>query len=183
MPDTKTDRSTDRRSQHPLSWTSRQRGHPTKTRQQPSDRKQYLVTSPRVGSKPRCTDWLIVSRNVTLTLTLAYGGGLEHLHHSLSNRKKRRKRNPNTRSYNWATLFLGEMNSETWPSRWGSLKWDSKIRWWVLRDLDLRVTALARPRSNCTSKLQTHPLVREGAQHQETHNCQTEKKNLVISSR
>jgi hypothetical protein len=45
------------------------------------------------------------------------------------------------------------------------------------------VTALARPGNNCTSKLQTHPLVREGVKHQETHNCQTEKKNLVISSR
>jgi hypothetical protein len=32
----------------------------------------------------------------------------------------------------------------------------------VLRDLDARVTALARPSSNCTI-LQTSPLVREGA--------------------
>jgi hypothetical protein len=38
------------------------------------------------------------------------------------------------------------------------------------------VTALARPRSNGTSKLQTHPLVREGASHEETRNRQTEKK-------
>jgi hypothetical protein len=53
----------------------------------------------------------------------------------------------------------------------------------VLWDLDPRVTALARPRSNCTTKLQTHPLVREGALHQETHNCQIEKKNLVMGSR
>jgi hypothetical protein len=53
----------------------------------------------------------------------------------------------------------------------------------VLRDLVLRVTALGKPRSNCMCKLQTHPLVREGAQHQETHNCQTENKNLVMGSR
>jgi hypothetical protein len=33
---------------------------------------------------------------------------------------------------------------------WGSLKWDSKIWPWVLRDFDPRVTALARLRSNCT---------------------------------
>jgi hypothetical protein len=33
------------------------------------------------------------------------------------------------------------------------------------------VTALARTRNNCTSKLQTHLLVREGAPHQETRNC------------
>jgi hypothetical protein len=36
-----------------------------------------------------------------------------------------------------------------WPG-WGSLKWDSQIWPWVLRDFDPRVTALARPRSNCT---------------------------------
>jgi hypothetical protein len=45
------------------------------------------------------------------------------------------------------------------------------------------VTALARTRNNCTSKLQTHPLVREGATHQETRNRQTENKNLVMGSR
>jgi hypothetical protein len=69
------------------------------------------------------------------------------------------------------------------PPGWGSLRWDSKIWSWVLRDLDPRVTALDRPRSNCTSKLQTHPLVREGATYQETHNRQTENKNLVMGSR
>jgi hypothetical protein len=42
-------------------------------------------------------------------------------------------------------------------------------------NLDLRVTALARPRSNCMSKLHTNPLKRGGARHQETLNCQTEK--------
>jgi hypothetical protein len=63
------------------------------------------------------------------------------------------------------------------PPGWGSLlKWDSKIWSWVLRDLDPWVTALARPRSNCASKIHIHPLVREGAPHQETHSCQTEKK-------
>jgi hypothetical protein len=35
-----------------------------------SRRKQTLVNCPRLGSIPRHTDWLIVSRNVTLTLTL-----------------------------------------------------------------------------------------------------------------
>jgi hypothetical protein len=47
------------------------------------------------------------------------------------------------------------------------------------------------PKSDCSgkaqkqlhSKLQTHPLVREGALHQETCNCQTENKNLVMGSR
>jgi hypothetical protein len=31
---------------------------------------KYLVMSPRRGSTPRQTDWLTVSRKVTLTLTL-----------------------------------------------------------------------------------------------------------------
>jgi hypothetical protein len=48
---------------------------------------------------------------------------------------------------------------------------------------DPRVTALARPRSNCTSKLQTYPLVREDAPHQETRNRQRENKNLAMGSR
>jgi hypothetical protein len=32
------------------------------------------------------------------------------------------------------------------------------------------------------SKLQTSPLVREGAPHQETCNCQRENKNLIMGS-
>jgi hypothetical protein len=31
------------------------------------------------------------------------------------------------------------------------------------------------------SKLQTHPLIRENASHQETRNCQTGNKNLVTA--
>jgi hypothetical protein len=53
----------------------------------------------------------------------------------------------------------------------------------VLWGFEPRVTALARSRSNCTSKLQTHPLVREGAPHQETRNHKTENKDLVMGSR
>jgi hypothetical protein len=49
-------------------------------------------------------------------------------------------------------------------------------------DFNPRVTALTRPRSNCTSKLQTHPLVREGAAQQETRNRHRENKNLVMGS-
>jgi hypothetical protein len=41
----------------------------------------------------------------------------------------------------------------------------------------------ARHKSNCTSKLQTHALVREGSQRQENLSCQTENKNLVLGSR
>jgi hypothetical protein len=32
-----------------------------------------------------------------------------------------------------------------------------------LQDLDLKMTALARPSGKCADKLQTHPVVREGA--------------------
>jgi hypothetical protein len=49
--------------------------------------------------------------------------------------------------------------------------------------MDPRVIALVRIRSNCTSKLQTHPLVRVGAAQQETRNYQTKNKNLVVGSR
>jgi hypothetical protein len=47
---------------------------------------------------------------------------------------------------------------------------------WVLRDLDPSVIALVRPRSNCMSKLQTHPPAREGALQQETRIVNTEKR-------
>jgi hypothetical protein len=50
--------------------TSRQRGCPTETTRQLSDRKYYLFTSCRLNLTPRHTDWLAVSRNMTLTLTL-----------------------------------------------------------------------------------------------------------------
>jgi hypothetical protein len=42
-------------------------------------------------------------------------------------------------------------------------KSDSKISSRVLRDLDSTVTSLVRPSSICICKLQTHPLVRKGA--------------------
>jgi hypothetical protein len=51
--------------------TSRQRGRPQMTRQKLSTTKIYLwSTSPRLGSTPRHTDWLTVSCDVTLTVTL-----------------------------------------------------------------------------------------------------------------
>jgi hypothetical protein len=42
---------------------------------------------------------------------------------------------------------------------------------------------MARTKSNYTSKLQTHPLVREGAPHQETRNLQGDKKSGRENSR
>jgi hypothetical protein len=36
---------------------------------------------------------------------------------STSSRKRRRKRNSVPGGYNWATMFLGDINTGTWPSR------------------------------------------------------------------
>jgi hypothetical protein len=74
--------------------------------------------------------------------------------------------------YNWVTLFLGDINTGTWPSRLGESRiWDRKIWSRVLWDSDPRMTALARTSSNC--KWQTRSLVRESALHQQTRNCLT----------
>jgi hypothetical protein len=45
------------------------------------------------------------------------GGGIEYLHRSPASRKSRRKGIPVPGLYNWATLFLGDINTGTWPSR------------------------------------------------------------------
>jgi hypothetical protein len=50
-------------------------------------------------------------------LALQVGGGLQYLHRSPAIRKRRRK--GNTWGYNWATLFLGDINTGTLPSRLG----------------------------------------------------------------
>jgi hypothetical protein len=39
-----------------------------------------------------------------------------------ASRRRRRKWNPASGGYNWATLFLGDINTGTWPSRLGSLE-------------------------------------------------------------
>jgi hypothetical protein len=76
------------------------------------------------------------------------GGGLEYLHRGHASRKRRQKGNPVPGGLTGFQHVPGDIN--TGPgTRWGSLKWDSKIWPWVLRDFDLRVTALARPKSIC----------------------------------
>jgi hypothetical protein len=62
---------------------------------------------------------------------------------------------PSARGYNWATLFLGDINTGTWPFRSGESQMRQKIMRWVLGDLVTRMLDLERPR--------TYPLVREGA--------------------
>jgi hypothetical protein len=98
---------------------------------------------PRWGSTPRLTDWLTVSQNVTLTLTLLKhdpcGGGFEYLHCDPASCSK-------------------------------SQIWDSKIWSRVPRDLDPRKTTLARARN--IYKRQTRPLVREGAPQKQDLKCQ-----------
>jgi hypothetical protein len=69
--------------------------------------------------------------------------------------------------YNWATLFLGDINTGSWTPRLRESRiWDSKILSRVPRDSETRMTALARTSSNC--KRQTRSLVRESAPHQRT---------------
>jgi hypothetical protein len=72
------------------------------------------------------------------------------------------------------TEFLGEINTRTCPS-WlgggGGLKnIDNKLCSWVPWHSDLSKAALAMPGKN--GKVQTRLLVREGAPHQQTQNCQ-----------
>jgi hypothetical protein len=134
--------------------SSRQRGRPTKTRLYLSNSNKYLITSPRWWLDTETywlTDWLTVSRNVTLTLEAT-------------------KLTPSAWGYNWASLFLGDINAGTWPSRLEESRiWDSKILSWVPRESDPRMTALVRASSNC--KRQTRHLVREGALQKQDSNC------------
>jgi hypothetical protein len=112
--------------------------------------------SPRWGSTPRLTDWLTISRKVTLTLTWLW----------------RDEREPSAWGHDWATLFLGDVNTGTWSSRLGESQiWDSKIWSRVPRDSNQRIIALARTSSNC--KQQTRSLVKESDPHQQTRNCLT----------
>jgi hypothetical protein len=109
------------------------------------------------------------------------GDGFEYFHRIPASRRRRRKGN-HARGYNQATVFLGDINTGTWRSRLRESRiWDSKIWSQVLRDPDPRMTALAKTSSNY--KWQTCSLVRESAPHQQTRNCLTDIKNLVISPR
>jgi hypothetical protein len=104
------------------------------------------------------------------------GGGFEYLHRSPAIRRRRQKVEPGAWGHIWVNLFLGDINTGTWPSRLGESRiWDSKMWSWVPRDSGPRMTAVARASSNC--KQQTRPLVREGALHEETHYCLTVKES------
>jgi hypothetical protein len=47
------------------------------------------------------------------------GGRLEYLHRSPCESQEVTKSEPSARGYNWVTLFLGDINTGTWPSRLG----------------------------------------------------------------
>jgi hypothetical protein len=86
-------------------------------------------------------------------------GGIEYLHWSPASPKRRRKGNPVPEGppCSWGIQIRGPS-----PPGWGSLKnWVNKIWFWVPWDSNTSGIALARTSRN--SKLQTRPLVREGA--------------------
>lgn len=71
--------------------------------------------------------------------------------------------------YNYVTSFLGNINTETWPSKLGkSPICYSKICSWFSWDSKLRMTSLSRPYNNCI--LQTRPIIRGDARLQQTQN-------------
>jgi hypothetical protein len=81
-----------------------------------------------------------------ISQSLPCGGGIKCLHRGAASRKRRQKGNPDA---NETVRYCHR----------------------VLRDLDLRVTALARSCNSSTSKLQSRPLVREGAPQEENREC------------
>jgi hypothetical protein len=97
----------------------------------------------------------VILKKIKLTSSISYGDGVEYLHRSSASRRTRQK---------------GK-----------SRIWDNKIWSRVPRDSNPRMTALARTSSNC--KRQTLRHVRGGAPHQQTRNCLTVIKNLVVSPR
>jgi hypothetical protein len=118
------------------------------------------------------TDWLTVSRNITLTLTLTW--------HRWDIWTEAWHQDTDWPTY-WLTdhqlqldfeltlesTFPGYINTGTGPFKLGvSHIWDSNM---VMSPagLGLRMIALLRRSSNC--KLQTHPLISEGALHE--HVC------------
>lgn len=91
------------------------------------------------------------------------------------NRRKNKK--SSALKYIRAALFLGEINTEIWPS--GFLEsWigNSEVQSKVTLDSDLRVTALARISNNCKRQI-CLPFKR----HQQTRNNST--KNLALGLR
>jgi hypothetical protein len=69
----------------------------------------------------------IYKRNVNTVFLVIdpCGGGLEYLHRSAANRKETMKRELSARVYNWATLFLGDINTGAGPPASGRFKYET----------------------------------------------------------
>jgi hypothetical protein len=66
---------------------------------------------------------------------------------ALLSHKRRQKGNPVPGGYNWATLFLGDINTGTWPSRLGGGS--------QMRQQNMAVSSAGlRPKSDCSGKAQ-----------------------------
>jgi hypothetical protein len=106
--------------------SSRQRGRPkTKSKaivRQKKGKRRIWSCAPMGCPTPRRIGRLTVGHNIDST------------HRTL----------PNARWYNWATLFLGEINTGTWPSMLEESKnRNNKMCFWVLWDSNLRKAELA----------------------------------------
>jgi hypothetical protein len=82
--------------------------------------------------------------------------------------------------YNQTNMFLGDINTGTWPSRLVESRiWHSKMWSWVPRDSDLRMTALARPAAIVNNR---RILLSERMLHKDyNRKCPVGKKLLVVS--
>jgi hypothetical protein len=85
---------------------------------------------------------------------------------------------PSARGYRWATLFVGDINTGTRPYRSGSLESETVKCGHVFFGTWTRRVTL-----KCASKLQTPPLVREGATQHEDRKCPTAIKIWLWSLR
>jgi hypothetical protein len=138
--------------------------------------KKYVVVRLKgLGGK---TNWWAVNRQLQSNsepdsvIKSPRGGGIEYLHRSPANRRRRRNGDPVLEGINGPPCSWEISIRVPGPPGWGGgleSEWDSKIWSWVPQDLEPRMTALARASRNC--KRQTHPLVRVDVPHQQTRNC------------
>jgi hypothetical protein len=83
------------------------------------------------------------------------------------------KMEPCAWGYNRAALFLGDINTGTWPSMLGESRiWGSKMWSWGPRNSDLRTTALARTSS-------TDPSSRQGGCYIRTITASVQLENKI----
>jgi hypothetical protein len=69
-------------------------------------------------------------------------------------------------------ISWGDISTGKWLSTLSdSQNWDSQVRFWVHQGSDVRKIALAIAIPSNNWKLQTRPLVREGASYEQSHNC------------